>query len=159
MMCVHSYSGGVRVVYDKKGNKRHAKICYKCGHRKYIDQEKLLTNMIKVVNIKENKLNEITDKLGKEEILCQLSEECSELIQACLKHRRAMKGLTPKTEKETRDNLIEEMADVLLNIEQLISLLGEDTNREIDIIQAYKTDRWWKRTFFGQNTNCNSENP
>ena len=37
--------------------------------------------MIKVVNIKENKLNEITDKLGKEEILCQLSEECSELIQ------------------------------------------------------------------------------
>lgn len=66
---------------------------------------------------------------------------------------------TPKTEKETRDNLIEEMADVLLNIEQLISLLGEDTNREIDIIQAYKTDRWWKRTFFGQNTNCNSENP
>ena len=37
--------------------------------------------MIKVVNIKENKLNEITDKLGKEEILCQLSEECSELSQ------------------------------------------------------------------------------
>ena len=66
---------------------------------------------------------------------------------------------TPKTEKETRDNLIEEMADVLLNIEQLISLLGEDTNREIDIIQAYKTDRWWNRIFFGQNTNCNSENP
>ena len=115
--------------------------------------------MIKVVNIKENKLNEITDKLGKEEILCQLSEECSELIQACLKYRRAMKGLTPKTEKETRDNLIEEMADVLLNIEQLISLLGEDTNREINIVQAYKTDRWWNRTFFGQNTNCNSENP
>lgn len=115
--------------------------------------------MIKVVNIKENKLNEITDKLGKEEILCQLSEECFELIQACLKYRRTMKGLTPKTEKETRDNLIEEMADVLLNIEQLISLLGEDTNREIDIIQAYKTDRWWNRTFFGQNTNCNSENP
>ena len=37
IMCVHSYSGGVRVVYDKRGNKRHAKICYKCGHRKYID--------------------------------------------------------------------------------------------------------------------------
>ena len=37
IMCVHSYSGGVRVVYDKKGNKRHVKICYKCGHRKYID--------------------------------------------------------------------------------------------------------------------------
>ena len=37
MMCVHSYSGGVRVVYDKKGNKRHAKICRKCGKIKYID--------------------------------------------------------------------------------------------------------------------------
>ena len=81
--------------------------------------------MIKVVNIKENKLNEITDKLGKEEILCQLSEECSELIQACLKHRRAMKGLTPKTEKETRDNLIEEMADVLLKFLCLEKILIE----------------------------------
>ena len=72
--------------------------------------------MIKVVNIKENKLHEITDKLGKEEILCQLSEECSELIQACLKYRRTMKGLTPKTEDEVKENLFEELADVLLNI-------------------------------------------
>ena len=37
------------------------------------------------------KLKQIADKLGKEEILCQLSEECGELIQACLKYRRAKK--------------------------------------------------------------------
>lgn len=37
IMCVHSYSGGVRVVYDKKGNKRHGRICRKCGKIKYID--------------------------------------------------------------------------------------------------------------------------
>ena len=30
------------------------------------------------------KVYEIADELGKEEIVCQLSEECSELIQACL---------------------------------------------------------------------------
>ena len=110
--------------------------------------------MIKVTNIKEDKLHEITDKLGKEEILCQLSEECAELSQACLKYRRAMKGLTPKTEKETRDNLIEEMADVLLNIQQVMYLFSdEEVEESIESIQSYKTNRWWRRTFISQEEN------
>ena len=94
------------------------------------------------------KINEIADKLGKENILCQLSEECSELIQSCLKYRRAMKGLTPKTETEARDSLFEELADVLLNIGQMMYLFSdEDINDRIKTIQSYKTNRWWKRTF------------
>ena len=107
--------------------------------------------MIKVVNIKENKLHEITNKLGKEEILCQLSEECSELIQACLKYRRTMKGLTPKTEDEIRKNLFEELADVLLNIQQVMYLFSDKKVEEsIKSIQTYKTKRWWRRTFISQ---------
>ena len=110
--------------------------------------------MIKVENIKENKLHEITDKLGKEEILCQLSEECSELIQACLKYRRTMKGLTPKTETEAKENLFEELADVLANIQQIMYLFSdEDINDRIKTIQSYKTNRWWKRTFISQEEN------
>ena len=110
--------------------------------------------MIKVVNIKENKLNEITYKLGKEEILCQLSEECSELIQACLKYRRTMKGLTPKTETEAKENLFEELADVLLNIQQMIYLFSDEKVEEsIKSIQSYKTNRWWRRTFISQEEN------
>lgn len=101
-----------------------------------------------------DKLKEIADKLGKEEILCQLSEECAELIQSCLKYRRAMKGLTPKTENEAFDNLVEEMADVLINIRQLQYLFcGTEISGKIDEIQSYKTDRWWKRTFISQNEN------
>lgn len=110
--------------------------------------------MIKVVNIKENKLNEITDKLGKEEILCQLSEECAELSQACLKYRRAMKGLTPKTETEAKENLFEELADVLLNIQQVMYLFSDEKVEEsIKSIQSYKTNRWWRRTFISQEEN------
>ena len=100
------------------------------------------------------KINEIADKLGKEEILCQLSEECSELVQACLKYRRTMKGLTPKTETEARDSLFEELADVLLNIEQMMYLFSnEDIKDFIESIQTYKTDRWWRRTFISQEEN------
>ena len=100
------------------------------------------------------KINEIADKLGKEEILCQLSEECSELIQSCLKYRRTMKGLTPKTETEARDSLFEELADVLLNIEQMMYLFSdEDINDRIKTIQSYKTNRWWRRTFISQEEN------
>ena len=36
-LCVHNFTGGVRVVYDIKGRKRHARICMKCGQRNYID--------------------------------------------------------------------------------------------------------------------------
>ena len=74
-------------------------------------------------------------KLNKEEILCQLSEECSELIQACLKYRRTMKGLTPKTEDEIRENLFEELADVLLNIQQVLYLFAnKDIKNSIESI-------------------------
>ena len=97
------------------------------------------------------KINEIADKLGKEEILCQLSEECSELVQACLKYRRTMKGLTPKTESEVRDNLFEELADVLINIKQIMYLFSnEEVEESIKSIQSYKANRWWKRTFISQ---------
>ena len=100
------------------------------------------------------KINEIADKLGKEEILCQLSEECSELIQACLKYRRTMKGLTPKTETEVRDSLFEELADVLLNIEQMMYLFSNENIKDsIESIQTYKTNRWWRRTFISQEEN------
>ena len=107
-----------------------------------------------MTKLENTKINEIADKLGKEEILCQLSEECSELIQACLKYRRTMKGLTPKTETEARDSLFEELADVLLNIQQMIYLFtNEDIKDSIKSIQTYKTDRWWKRTFISQEEN------
>ena len=100
------------------------------------------------------KINEIADKLGKEEILCQLSEECSELVQSCLKYRRTMKGLTPKTETEARDNLFEELADVLANIEQMMYLFSNENIKDsIESIQTYKTNRWWRRTFISQEEN------
>ena len=100
------------------------------------------------------KINEIADKLGKEEILCQLSEECSELVQACLKYRRTMTGLTPKTESEVRDNLFEELADVLANIQQIMYLFSdENIDDRIKTIQSYKTNRWWRRTFISQEEN------
>ena len=107
-----------------------------------------------MTDLETKKIYEIADKLGKEEILCQLSEECSELIQACLKYRRTMKGLTPKTETEVRDNLFEELADVLANIEQMMYLFSNENIKDsIESIQSYKTDRWWRRTFISQEEN------
>ena len=61
---------------------------------------------------------------------------------------------TPKTEKETRDNLIEEMADVLLNIQQVMYLFSDkEVEESIKSIQSYKTNRWWRRTFISQEEN------
>ena len=106
----------------------------------------------------DKKVFEIADKLRKEEILCQLSEECAELIQACLKYRRTTKGLTPKTEDEVRENLFEELADVLMNIEQIKYLFDKelsDTTVEnvIEKWHSYKANRWYRRTFISQEEN------
>ena len=57
----------------------------------------------------DQRLNEIAKVLGRDEILLQLAEECSELSQSCLKMVRAYKGLTPKTIDECKDNLSEEL--------------------------------------------------
>ena len=109
-----------------------------------------------MTDLETKKIYEIADKLGKEEILCQLLEECSELIQACLKYRRTMKGLTPKTETEAKENLFEELADVLLNIQQMMYLFSDEDGKveeSIKSIQSYKTNRWWRRTFISQEEN------
>lgn len=107
-----------------------------------------------MTKIDKVKIEEIADQLGKEEILCQLSEECAELIQSCLKYRRATKGLTPKTENEAFDDLAEELADVLLNIEQVIYLFAEeDIDKYIKSIQSCKADRWHRRNFVSQDEN------
>ena len=110
--------------------------------------------MTDMTDLKTKKIYEIADKLGKEEILCQLSEECSELIQACLKYRRTMQDLTPKTETEAKGNLFEELADVLSNIQQVMYLFsGKEVEESIKSIQSYKTNRWWRRTFISQEEN------
>ena len=109
-----------------------------------------------MTDLETKKIYEIADKLGKEEILCQLSEECSELIHTCLKYRRTMKGLTPKTEDEVKGNLFEELADVLLNIQQMMYLFSDEDEKveeSIKSIQSYKTNRWWRRTFISQEEN------
>lgn len=36
-LCLHNFTGGVRVVFDNKGRKRYARICLKCGKRDYIN--------------------------------------------------------------------------------------------------------------------------
>lgn len=74
------------------------------------------------------------DKIGEAAMLEQTAEECSELAQACLKMARKLRGEnpTPKSTKEIADNLAEEVADVLICLEEL-------KNRSYD---ADVTDEW-----------------
>ena len=55
------------------------------------------------------------------ELLAGLAEECTELAQAALKLRRVFDQTnpTPKKEDEAAEDLYEEVADVLLYLDQL----------------------------------------
>lgn len=94
-------------------------------------------------------LDEILDKLGQDEILCQLAEEAAELSKAALKYRRALgntDNVTPVTPKEAFKNLIEEIADVRL----CLLILGLDAGLhavEASRVMNAKAERWHKRLF------------
>lgn len=94
-------------------------------------------------------LDEILDKLGQGEILCQLAEEAAELSKAALKYRRALgctENVTPVTAKEAYKNLIEEIADVRL----CLLVLGLDAGLpavEASRVMNVKAERWHKRLF------------
>ena len=93
-----------------------------------------------------NIIHQIAFQLGEEELLCQLAEECAELIHAVAKLRRARNGKnpTPVTEEEARAALLEEIADVSL----CLTALGVDSglNRmKIQEIVDRKTRRWAER--------------
>ena len=90
----------------------------------------------------------VSDYIPATEILAQLAEELSELIQAVLKLRRAMDGKnpTPKTIEECRASMEEELADVLLC---LWVFLGEKRTDSffLDLVakMLWKYKRWITR--------------
>lgn len=75
--------------------------------------------------IDNEKIKEQADYFGTEDRLCQLMEECGELIQAANKYRRNLNGdLTLNAiPLLLREDMREEMADVSLLIKEICYLL------------------------------------
>lgn len=78
--------------------------------------------------IDNEKIKEQADYFGTEDRLCQLMEECGELIQAANKYRRHINGdLTLNAiPLLLREDMREEMADVSLLIKEICYLLDID---------------------------------
>lgn len=90
-------------------------------------------------------INEIRKTVSKDDLLCQLAEECSELAKAALKLRRAITKTnpTPVTYNQALEDLMEEAADVLLCLRVLPEV--EENGYIIDIGIAEKAERWLSR--------------
>lgn len=75
------------------------------------------------------------------ELFCQLAEESAELAHAALKLRRAEDGTnpTPVTVEEATENLVEEIADILLVLD---ALEIDPMSLEVDMVQEKKLRRW-----------------
>ncbi len=85
----------------------------------------------------------ILHTLKYEELLCQMAEEAAELTQAAMKYRRKMGNVNPTTVswKQARENLLEEIADVMLLAELLLWDDPEDLE-EVEKIMEFKANRW-----------------
>lgn len=84
------------------------------------------------------------DRIGLPAMLEMLAEECNELGHASLKYARALRGEnpTPKSFNECAEALAEEVADVLLVVEQLT---GTVQLHNVDEIMDRKLERWKER--------------
>ena len=92
----------------------------------------------------------ISEKYGKEYMLRQMAEECSELSQAALKYIRALRNETPMRIDEAIEHLTEEIADVRLMIDAVSTTVL--TWRDVDDMQAIKEqklERWKTRMIDG----------
>lgn len=83
------------------------------------------------VRIDEEKVKQIADFYGLKNQLKQLAEECCELSVEALHYTRERGGT---------ERLSEEMADVLIMIQQIIYLLRNDTEK-LEKYADYKMDR------------------
>lgn len=92
----------------------------------------------------------ISEKYGKEYMLRQLAEECSELSQAALKYIRAVRKETPMRIDEAIEHLTEEIADVRLMIDAVsATVLSERNVDDVQEINEQKLDRWKTRMVYG----------
>lgn len=84
----------------------------------------------------------LIEKIGIPAMLEQTAEECTELAQACLKLARHHRGENPtfKDESDLIDNLHEEVADVILCLDELTLDEGQ-----LDAFIGYKKDRMRER--------------
>lgn len=88
----------------------------------------------------------IKDYIGTPALLEQFAEECAELAQASLKYARKLRGEnpTPKNVGEILDNFHEEIADVLVCIDELTKSKLIDYEYVVRIKQE-KRKRWRER--------------
>ena len=84
-----------------------------------------------VIRIDEEKVKRIADYYGWNNQLKQLAEECSELSVESLHYIREGRGI---------ERISEEMADVLIMIQQIIYLLKNDTEK-LEKYADFKLDR------------------
>lgn len=99
---------------------------------------------------KEEIFESISEKYGKEYMLRQMAEECSELSQAALKYIRALRNETPMRIDEAIEHLTEEIADVCLMIDAVsATVLSERDVDDVQAIKEQKLERWKKRMIDG----------
>lgn len=104
----------------------------------------------------------IASRLNREDILCQLAEEASELSQAALKLRRAITGTnpTPVSVDDAKHALNEEIVDVAAAIEVYFASISDNYRQReeledlVDCIAKNKEKRWAQRLKDTANTNC-----
>lgn len=89
---------------------------------------------------RNQKLHDVAEHIGVQNLLVQLAEEAAELGQAACKLHRAYQDLTPVTVEKAKENLVEEFADTCLCM-VVLDLCGEVSLNQLTDIMDVKLAR------------------
>lgn len=90
----------------------------------------------------------LVDAIGLPALLEQMTEECLELGHACSKYSRKLRGdneVHGRTEDGMRNDILEEMADVMVTMRELRKVVEFIDNEEVNRIIDLKRKRMTKR--------------
>lgn len=98
-----------------------------------------------------SRMREIVAKYGEEYMLRQLAEECCELAQAALKVIRAKHKETPMRESEAWERFLEELADVEVLRDGIMSaMLNPEEKEYVYDTELFKENRMYERMLDGE---------
>ncbi len=97
----------------------------------------------KKTDLHRKNMESILQTLKYDELLCQMAEETAELRQVAMKYRRKMGNVNPTTIswKKVEENLLEEIADVML-LAELLAWNDPFAWKRVEEIKKFKANRW-----------------
>lgn len=100
-----------------------------------------------MTNLELEKVENLADSIGLKEVLRIFKKRSNNLTYAILNYKNSISDSKIISQDEAYYNLADEIGKILLSVNQIIYLLGDDFLNEIAESESFEANSWWERFF------------